>query len=115
VHDFVNLNELWPRRLDHLDHRSFPDLGKMVTGLPRLCVEHDGICRGYALGMNAKGSFLCNDNRSKGILDFVHSYLCGHMTVASLSGSGLMYGTMAVIVTGWTLQDIWVSCLHSRT
>jgi hypothetical protein len=57
-----------------------------VTGLPTLHVEHDGICIGCALGKNAKGSFLGSDSRSKGILDLVHSNLCGPMTVASLSG-----------------------------
>jgi hypothetical protein len=92
-----------------------------VTGFPQLRVEHDGICRGCVLGTNANVFFSSSDNRSKGILDFVHSYLCGPMTVASLSGSGLMDETMVVTcdglvtVTGWTLQDIWVSYLHSRT
>jgi hypothetical protein len=56
------------------------------TGLPKIHVEHDGICRGYALGKNAKGSFPSNDNISKGILDLVHIDLCGSMIVASLSG-----------------------------
>jgi hypothetical protein len=70
-------------------------------GFPQLCVEHDGICRGCSLGTNAKEYFLSSDNISKGILDFVHSYLCGPMTVASLSGSGLMDETVAVTVTGW--------------
>jgi hypothetical protein len=88
-----------------------------VTGLPQFRVEHDGICRGCALGTNEKGYFSSSDNRSKGILNFVHSDLCGPMIVAFLSGSGLMDETVAVAVTvtGWTLEDIWVSCLHSRT
>jgi hypothetical protein len=58
----------------------------MVTGLPELQVERDGICRGCALGMNAKGSFPSNDKRFRGILDLVHSNVCGPMTVASLGG-----------------------------
>jgi hypothetical protein len=81
-----------------------PVPGKMVTGFPQLRIEHDGICRGCALGTNAEGSFSSNDNRSKGILDFLHSDLCGPMTVASLSGSGLV--DVTVTVTGWTLRDI---------
>jgi transposase InsO family protein len=72
-------------RLAHLHYRSLPTLGKMVTGLPKIHVEHDGICRGCTLGNNSKGSFLSNDNRSKGILDLVHTDLCGPMTVYSLS------------------------------
>jgi hypothetical protein len=69
-----------------LHYRALPALGKIVTILPQLCVEHDGICRGCALGKNAKGSFPSSENRSKGILDLVHSDLCGPMTVAYLSG-----------------------------
>jgi hypothetical protein len=73
-------------RLSHLHYRDLPTLGKMVTSIPVLRVEHDGICRGCALGNNAKGSFPINDSRSKGILDLVHSYLCGPMSFSSLSG-----------------------------
>jgi hypothetical protein len=58
----------------------------MVTGLPKIHVEHDGICIGCALEKNAKRSFPISDSRSKGILDLVHTDLCGPMTVASLSG-----------------------------
>jgi hypothetical protein len=88
-------------RLAHLHYRALPVLGKMVTGFPQLRVEHDGICRGCALGTNANESCSSSDNRSKGILDFVHSYLCGPMTIASLSGFGLMDETVAVTVRGW--------------
>lgn len=58
----------------------------MVTGFPELQVDHGGICRGCALGKNAKGSFPTNTNRSKGALDLVHLDVCGPMTMASLSG-----------------------------
>jgi hypothetical protein len=47
-------------------------------------VEHDGVCKGCALGKNAKGSFPSSDNRSKGILDIIYSYVCEQMTVLSL-------------------------------
>ena len=86
VHDFISLSDLWHRRLAHLHYRALPSLGKMVTGLPKIHVEHDGICRGCALGKNAKRSFPSSDSRSKEILDLVHSDLCGPMTIASLSG-----------------------------
>jgi transposase InsO family protein len=56
-----------------------------VTCLPKIHIEHDGICRGCALGKNVKGSFPSSDSRSKGILDLIHTYVCGPMTVASLS------------------------------
>jgi hypothetical protein len=57
----------------------------MVTGLPEIHIEHDGVCRGCALGKNVKGSFSSSDSRSKGILDLIHTDVCGPMTVASLN------------------------------
>jgi hypothetical protein len=86
MHDSISLRELWHSRLAHLHYRALPTLGKMVTRLPTLYVEHDDICKGCALGKNAKRPFPGSDDRSKGILDLVHSDLCGPMTVASLSG-----------------------------
>jgi hypothetical protein len=82
MHDSISLSELWHRKLVHLHYRALPALGKMVTDLPTLCVEHDGICRGCSLGKNAKGYFMGSDNKSKGILDLVHSNLCGPMIVS---------------------------------
>jgi hypothetical protein len=79
------LSELWHKRIDHIHYRALPYLGKMVIGLPEIQVQHNGVCRGCALGKNVKGSFLSSDNRSKGILDLIHSYVCGPMTVASLN------------------------------
>ena len=86
VHDSIRLCELWHQRFAHLYYRALPALRKMVTGLPELEVEHDGICRGCALGKNAKGSFPSSDSRPKRILDLVHSDVCGLMTVTSLCG-----------------------------
>jgi transposase InsO family protein len=37
------------------------------------------------LARMSRGSFLRSDNISKGILDFIHSYVYGPMTVASLN------------------------------
>jgi hypothetical protein len=73
LHDTISLSELWHRRLAHLHYRALPTLGKMVTGLPEIHIEHDGVCRGCALGKNVEGSFPSNDSRSKGILDLIHT------------------------------------------
>jgi transposase InsO family protein len=58
----------------------------MVTGLPEFGVEHQGVCRGCALGKNAKDAFPSNDSRSKEILGLVHSNVCGPMSVPSSIG-----------------------------
>jgi transposase InsO family protein len=85
LHDTIVLSELWHKRLSHIHYRALPSLGKMVTSLPKIQVQHNGVCRGYSLGKNVKGSFLSSDNRSKGILDLIHSDMCGPITVASLN------------------------------
>jgi hypothetical protein len=109
VHDSINLSELWHRRLAQLHYRALPALGKMVIGLPPLRVEHDGVCRGCALGKNAKGTFSSSDGRSKGILDLIHSDLCGPMTVASLSGY-LYY----VIFIDYYSRKTWIYYVKSK-
>ena len=57
----------------------------MVTSMPDLQFEHDGICRGCALGKNAKKYILNSNRRSKEILDLVHLDICGPMSTPSLS------------------------------
>jgi transposase InsO family protein len=47
---------------------------------------HEEVCRGCALGKNIKKPFPSSENRSKGILDLIHSDVCGPMTVKSLGG-----------------------------
>jgi hypothetical protein len=58
----------------------------MVEGIPELQSTHEGIFKGCALGKNIKKSFPSNNNRSKEILDLIHSDVCGMMPVKSLGG-----------------------------
>jgi hypothetical protein len=85
LHDTINLSELWHRRLAHIHYRSLPSLGKMVTSLPEIQIQHKGFFKGCSLGKNVKGSFLSSDNRSKEISDLIHSYVCGPITISSLN------------------------------
>ena len=59
----------------------------MVEGIPELQSTHEGICRGCALGKNVMKPFSSSNNRSKEILDLIHSDVCGLMPVKSLGGS----------------------------
>jgi hypothetical protein len=61
-------------------------LGKTVTVLPNIQIHHKGVYKGCALGKNVKGSFTSSDNRSKEILDLIHSDVYVSMIVASLNG-----------------------------
>ena len=45
AHDSTNMNELWHKRLAHLNYQALLALRNMVTGLPMLHVDHDGVCR----------------------------------------------------------------------
>jgi transposase InsO family protein len=87
VRDEVNSNELWHRRYAHINYQALPFLKNMVEGIPELQSTHEGICKGCALGKNVKRTFSSNNNRSKEILDLIHSYVCGPMPVKSLGGS----------------------------
>jgi hypothetical protein len=58
----------------------------MVIGVPKIQIQHKGVCKGCSLGKNVKGSFPRRENRSKEILDLIHSHGCGPMMVASLNG-----------------------------
>ena len=70
----------------YLHHGAFNVLKEIVTGLPELSVKHQGVCKGCALGKYAKTAFPSSDSRSKGILDLIHSDVCGPMSAVSLSG-----------------------------
>jgi hypothetical protein len=109
VHDSISLSELWHIRLAHLHYRALLALGKMVTGLPPVRVEHDGVCRGCPLGKNAKGRFSSSDNRSKRVLDLINSDLCGPMTIASLSG----YLYYVIFIDDYS-RKTWIYFLKSR-
>jgi hypothetical protein len=86
VHEMVNPCELWHRRFGHLNYNALPGLQKMVTGMPVFYVEHDSVCRGCALGKNTKKPYPLSNRKSNGILDLIHSDLCGPMTALSMNG-----------------------------
>jgi hypothetical protein len=67
------------------------------------------VCRGCALGKNIKKPFLSNENRSKGILDLIHSNVCGPMPVKSLGGS-LYY----VKFIDYFSKNAWLYLLNTK-
>ena len=52
VHDIVEPNQLWHRRLAHLHYKALPLASKVVEGLPEIQAKHDGVCKGCAKGKN---------------------------------------------------------------
>jgi hypothetical protein len=82
-----DLYELWHRRMAHLHHGALRVLREMVTGVPDFSSEHHELCKGCALGKYTKTVFSSSDSRAAGILDLIHSNVCGLMSSASLTGS----------------------------
>ena len=85
VHSTINPNELWHRRFAHLHYKALSIMSKGVTGLPKFQVNHDGVCKGCAQGKNVKSPLPRSDSKAKGVLDIVHSDVCGPMSATSLS------------------------------
>jgi hypothetical protein len=86
VHDIVNPSELWHRIFSHLHYKTILVVRKIVSGLPKIQAEPDGLCKGCAQGKNMKDSFTNSDSRARGVLDIVNSDVCGPMSTTSLSG-----------------------------
>ena len=61
-------------------------MSKVVTCLRVIQIDHEGVCKGCAQGKNTENPFPSNNNKAKGILDIVHSDVCGLMSTTSLSG-----------------------------
>jgi hypothetical protein len=92
-HSDVSLNhstkspcEIWNRRIAHINYKSLPYVRKVVTGLPEFKVDHEGVCKGCAQGKNIKNPFPKSDTKVEGILELIHSDVCGPMSSTSLSG-----------------------------
>jgi hypothetical protein len=86
THAIENPCELWHRILSHINYKALPYVCKAVTGLPELKVDHEGVCNGCAQGKNIKNPFPKRDNKAEGVLELIHSDVCGPMPSSSISG-----------------------------
>ena len=69
-----------------LHHSTLRMLRDMTTWLPDFSPEQSGVCRGCVLGKYTKTAFPSSDSGSEGVLDLIHSDLCGPMSSASFTG-----------------------------
>ena len=97
-------------QIGHLHYGALPKLQNNVTSMPDILNDHDGVCRGCVLGKNIKGSFLSSSRRSKGILDLVHSDICGPMSAQSLSG----YLYYVLFIDDFS-QKTWIFFLKAKS
>jgi hypothetical protein len=72
VHNNVIPSELWHKRLDHLHYRELLIMRNMVIGLPKIQVNHEGICKGCAEGKSVKSPFPSSKSKAKGVLGIIH-------------------------------------------
>ena len=86
VHEIVEPSQLWHRRLAHVRYRALPIARKVVESLPEFQAKHDGVCKGCVKGKNTKKTFPSRESKAKGILEIIHSDVCGPMSSNSLSG-----------------------------
>jgi transposase InsO family protein len=110
AHDATSSSELWHRRLGHLHYKALPYLQNMVCGMLSIAFSKNEICKGCMLGKNIKKAFPSSDSRAQGILDLVHSDVCGPMSSPSLSGC-LYY----VIFIDDLYRKCWIYFLKAKS
>ena len=59
---------------------------KVVTYLPYLKIDHEGTYKGCARGKKIKNPFIKSETKTKGMLELIHSNVCGPMPSTSLIG-----------------------------
>jgi len=90
VHIEISSCELWHRRFSHLHFKILPTLNSIVDGILELKEDHEGVCKGCALGKKTKRPFGSSASWSKEILDLIQSDVCVPMTPKSLGGSSIL-------------------------
>ena len=69
-----------------MHYRALPLASKFVEGPLEIQSKHDGVCKGNVKGKNTKRTFPSSESKAKGILEIIHSDVCGPMSSSSLSG-----------------------------
>lgn len=86
VHETSDSNEIWHRKLGHINFGALTSMEKVVTGMPKLNHIHNESCKGCALGKNTKKPYPHSLSKTKEVLELVHSDLCGPMSIPSIGG-----------------------------
>lgn len=58
----------------------------MVSGMPVVQTNHDGLCPACASGKKSRGPFLSSETKTNDTLQFIPSDICGPMPIKSLGG-----------------------------
>jgi hypothetical protein len=80
------IEESWHRTLAHINYKALPYICKAIIGFPKLIGDHEGVCNGCAQGKNIKNLFPKRDSKAEGVLELIHSNVCGPIPSSSISG-----------------------------
>jgi hypothetical protein len=83
VYNSDNLCKPWHTYLGHFHYGALRLLKSMVMGLCDFKVERTRMCKGCTLGKHAKVTFPRSKHILRGILDLVHSNVCGPISLTS--------------------------------
>ena len=72
VHESVEPNEIWHRRLADVHYRALPIASKAFEGLLEIQANLGGVCKGCAKGKNTRKTFPSSESKEKGILEIIH-------------------------------------------
>ncbi|GKA91990.1 retrovirus-related pol polyprotein from transposon TNT 1-94 [Tanacetum coccineum] len=106
------MDQLWHRRLNHLNFGTINDLARkvLVRGLPRLKFGKDHLCSACQLGKSKKHTHKPKpDNTNLEVLNILHMDLCSPMRVQTINGKKYIL----VIVDGYS-RFTWVKFLRSK-
>ena len=62
----INPCELWCIRLAHIHYKPLPTVSKVVNGLPKIQIEHEGVCKGCAHRNNTTNPYPKSDGKENG-------------------------------------------------
>jgi hypothetical protein len=86
TYSIENACEIWSRILSHINYKALPYVINAVTGLPEFKVDHEGVCNICAQGKNIKNPFPKRASKVEGVLELIHSDVCGPMPSTSING-----------------------------
>jgi hypothetical protein len=82
----TDMGDLWHKRMAHLHFGAIGHLRQVVNGLPKFTAERHDPSKGCAMGEYARRPFPPSEHKSKGVLDLIHSDVCGPMSMELVSG-----------------------------
>jgi hypothetical protein len=103
------IGEMWHRRMAYIHFGDLGHLREEVTGFPKITAERHDPCKGCALSKYARKPFPYSEHMSKGVLDLIHSNVCGLMSVESVSGSRYVL----LFIDDYSMK-IWINFLKIK-